>query len=203
MKLTNVGCVILAAGSSSRMGKPKQWLAFNEEYSFLERLIQVYQELGIGQITVVVNPKIAEEYPQKIKNSFSQVRLIVNKHLEYERFFSLKKGLQSYSEPLPCFVQPVDNPFVSPHEICFPIYQASSPNGYAVPVFQGRGGHPIFLSSEVVSALTSSPKDDENLRHFLQAFPRTNVAMENDLVLRNVDTPELYQKYFPQFSLNL
>ena len=53
----NMGCnidesavIILAAGTSGRMGFHKPLLSFNDDESFLERIFNMYTEADIGQV---------------------------------------------------------------------------------------------------------------------------------------------------------
>ena len=49
--------IILAAGDSERMGKPKQGLLFSNGKTFLEHLVSVYQRFGVKEVIIVINRK--------------------------------------------------------------------------------------------------------------------------------------------------
>jgi molybdenum cofactor cytidylyltransferase len=51
-----VAAVVLAAGASTRLGRPKQTLEINGE-SLVERAVRVAQETGCAPVIVVINPE--------------------------------------------------------------------------------------------------------------------------------------------------
>jgi molybdopterin-guanine dinucleotide biosynthesis protein A len=55
IKKTSV--LILAAGQSIRMGRPKFMLMYNEKYTFLEKMCLDYSKCGFSEIKVVLNPQ--------------------------------------------------------------------------------------------------------------------------------------------------
>ena len=52
----SIAGIVLAAGSSSRLGRPKQTIVFDGE-TLVERAARVAQEAGLSPIIVVVNPE--------------------------------------------------------------------------------------------------------------------------------------------------
>ena len=53
--LKNHSVVILAAGKSSRMGNLKFLLKYNERFTFIEKIIDTYQNYNCKEIVVVLN----------------------------------------------------------------------------------------------------------------------------------------------------
>src|ERR1035437_3004531 len=112
MNRKNVGALILAAGSSIRMGTPKAFLPFDENTTFLGKISSTYLKWGCNEIVVVINKALAK----KVRFTGEQaktVTFVVNDHLEFERFYSVKLGLQKMTKSDFCFIQNVDNPFLT------------------------------------------------------------------------------------------
>ena len=184
----NTAAIILAAGRSRRMGFPKYALAWDAHTTFLEKIIHEYHDFGCDEIILVMNPeaKLIKKMP---------VHLVINSQLDYGRFYSLKLALKQISNPGFCFLQNVDNPFV--HKgILEKIYESRDQEGYVSPRFQSRGGHPILFGEKICKHIKNLERNDCILHDVLQNFHKIPVAMDDDIVLRNINTPELYREYF-------
>ncbi len=194
--LKNFATLILAAGFSGRMGIPKLSLRFDEDRSFAEKIIQTYQSAGCRNIVMIVNEQ-GENYLRRQKVSFTEndVTVILNMHPERERFYSLQTGLRSVQDGLPVFVQNIDNPFVET-ELLQQLANAYTPEGYVVPRYDGRGGHPVLLSERIVNDITTSLDWKQNLRNFLHNFKRIDCPVEEKKIFVNINTPEEYVKFF-------
>jgi len=194
--LKNFATLILAAGFSGRMGIPKLSLRFDEDRSFAEKIIQTYQSAGCRNIVMIVNEQ-GENYLRRQKVSFTEndVTVILNMHPERERFYSLQTGLRSVQNGLPVFVQNIDNPFVET-ELLQQLANIYTPEGYVVPRYNGRGGHPVLLSERIVNDITTSLDWGQNLRNFLQAYPQISCPVDDEKILININSPKEYRKYF-------
>ena len=181
-------CVILAAGLSTRMGKCKSTLLWDKNQTFLQKITTEYTTFGCPQIIVVVNEKF------KTSTSTSQIHFVTNPAPHKERFYSLKLGLQKVQQPF-CFLQPIDQPFVDV-KLLQQLSCSLGEKDYIVPCFKKRGGHPILFGKKVIERIANSPHDDENLREVLRGFHRINLNVSCDHVLRNIDTPQEYDRYF-------
>jgi CTP:molybdopterin cytidylyltransferase MocA len=67
---------------------------------------------------------------------------------------------------------------------------------FCVPVYKGRGGHPVLLSENVIRDLFAEDKTDITLRDFLSRYDGKRVDVKSDSVLVNINTPEDYRGYF-------
>ncbi|MCD4791101.1 MAG: nucleotidyltransferase family protein, partial [Bacteroidales bacterium] len=106
-------CVILAAGLSNRMGKKKPLLRFNNELTFLEKIVSVYKSWGVEKPVVVVNRDVLFKINQLKSQWLEDCKFVLNQHIGYGRFYSIKLGLQNIMKNLPVFIHNVDNPFVN------------------------------------------------------------------------------------------
>lgn len=186
--------VILAAGKSSRMGSPKLGLHFDEKKTFLEMIIQQYKNFGCKEILVIINEDGATLIRSKPIEISSDVELIINTHLERGRFYSIKLGIKSLKEKYPVFIHNVDNPFVN-NDVLSSLLHNSTNTDYVVPVFEGRGGHPILVSNKVSTAIKSEKKNDLILSDFLNNYTKKGVQVADKKVLTNINTEAAYLEF--------
>ena len=194
--LQHTAALIPAAGFSGRMGIPKVALAFDQNRTFAKKIVETYLEAGVQKVILVVNRqgKTALEEKQ-CRFDENQVQVVLNPFPEKERFFSLQTGMRFLQDFRAVFLQNIDNPFIRPG-LLKQLTACYEPKGYVVPQHNGRGGHPVLLSQEIVSALVSFPNEKENLRHFLQVYPKVTCPVESDEILININSPESYRHHF-------
>ena len=183
--------LILAAGNSSRMKSPKFALQFNKSQSFLEKIVQIYTEFGCEEIIVVLNQEgisLLDHLHLKLKN----VKIVLNDHPEWERFYSIKLGIQGLSKQHPVFIHNVDNPFVTA-AILESLISKDVTTNYVVPTYNGKGGHPVLISNKVCQKLILTEKNDLILSDFLKQYDKKRVAVEDQNILVNINTMEAYQ----------
>ncbi len=106
-------------------------------------------------------------------------------------FSSLRAGLAGLSSA--AFIHPADIPGVGTD-----VYRALAEeydehkDACFRPTHQGRPGHPVLLAPSVVRAvLDASPQS--NLREVLAARTRVDIEVDDDLILRDFDTPEAFE----------
>ncbi|BBM85555.1 nucleotidyltransferase family protein [Candidatus Uabimicrobium amorphum] len=187
VQANTTACIVLTAGLSTRMGKCKSTLMWDKNQTFLQKIYAEYTSFGCSQIITVVNKNFHKQH-------FSTGQIVVNPSPEKERFYSLKLGLQKVQQPF-CFLQPIDQPFIE-QNLLQKLCASMGNSDYIVPCFEKRGGHPILFGQKVIDRIANSPQDDENLREVLRAFTRKNLQVDCDHVLRNIDTPREYGRYF-------
>ncbi len=197
-EIKNFAVVILAAGSSHRMDFPKPFLLWNDKLTFIEKIIQEYKNYGCEHIITVLNTGGLDFYYQKKYDFLNDINIIINKHPEYERFYSVKSGLKALNKKIPCFIQNVDNPFVN-LKILNELYKNKINKGYVVPCFLNKGGHPVLLGENIIEPILSEKKN-ENLKVVLSKFERKNVSVKDEKILININTQEDYDKYFEKIN---
>jgi len=182
--------MILAAGFSERMGKPKHQLRFSLDETFLEHIVKVYKRFVVSDLVVVVN----DTAKVKLYEFLESVRVVINQNPEYGRFHSIQLGLKEI-ENKNVFIQNIDNPFVNAG-LLLELYHAIHDADFVVPVHENRGGHPILLSSEITEKVKTDFNKSINFKDVLKSFIRKNVVVNDPYISVNINTPEDYQKYF-------
>lgn len=194
MKSKNAGVVILAAGRSTRMLSTKAFLPFNDQHTFLEKIVSTYLSWGCDEIVVVVNPETATKIDERISLP-ETVSLVVNEHLEFERFHSVKLGLKHIQKAAFCFIQNVDNPFIT-SEILDQLFQEKSDTYYVNPTFEDKGGHPILLPKKAMDQIITNAENHTNLREALGNIPVKRVEVSDPSILLNINEPKEYNRIF-------
>ena len=89
--MKDVAAVIIAAGSSSRLGQPKQLLVFEGEI-LLQRAIRIAREAGTSRVLVVLGA-----HRQQIEDrvDLSDVEIVVNPDWEEGMASSIRAGTQA------------------------------------------------------------------------------------------------------------
>ena len=150
---SEIGCIVLAAGESSRLGYPKALIEVGGEtlVSWISRRLT---ELGLSPVIVTRN-----ELYQKVKDSVGDVDVIINYSPESGRTGTVKEGLKflrmDSRGPPRILIVPVDRPGFSQSTVKFLMSKVSS----TCPVFDGRGGHPLLVSEEDCDKILKTPSD--------------------------------------------
>ena len=189
---TGIAAIILAAGRSSRMGKLKALLPFPRK-----PLIVVQAEnllaAGVTRVYCVLGAEAAAIRP--VVERLEGVEAVLNEEWQLGMFSSIKTGLLAASEFEGVFLQPVDVP---PASIATLSRLASAGvEGAAVPVYAGRGGHPLFFCVAVARQIAAYRSDDR-----LDRILRTDLALHVRRIeipdadcLKNLNRPEDWQEW--------
>jgi len=187
--------IILAAGRSGRMGKPKFALRYNDEMIFLEEVVSQFLTFGCGEIVIVLNDEGYSGF-QNLNIAFPEnIKIEINHHPEKGRFFSLQIGLSSLNSKRYVFVHNVDNPFVTQRDLGL-LFNGISGYDFCVPVYEGRGGHPVLLSETVIDGILSENDVNITLRDIMKRYYGKRVEAESDKILVNINTVEDYREFF-------
>ena len=184
-------CIILSGGTSSRMGVHKALLKFSDTENFLQHIVNVYLEAGIKKIIVVKNFDIYVDS----KSVSERVTMVNNYTTSLGRLYSIRLGLSAAPGSEFCFIQNVDNPFVS-GGLIRGLYQLRSEANSIVPVYNGLGGHPVLLSRKAIDGVLGALGSDQSLRQILAGYSRKELSVDSGEILRNFNTPSEYNDVF-------
>ena len=194
MNPREAGVVILAAGRSARMKEFKAFLKCNDNSTFIGKIISTYSEWGCSEIVLVTNEEMLHQTGQMRKIP-PGVKIIVNDHLEFERFYSVKLGLGAIRSSSWCFIQNVDNPFID-SQILDILYDHRSTENYIAPVYNNKGGHPVLLNWKNMNLICKWNINSANFKEVLNTMECFKVQMPDDRVLININSPEEYKRFF-------
>jgi molybdenum cofactor cytidylyltransferase len=197
MKSRKVGtaALILAAGASSRMGRPKALLYHPVSgLTFIRHLIGVFGAGGAAPVVVVTRPDDIELARQVV-----EAKGVVAENADPTRgqLSSLQTGV-TLIEGTGCagvLMTPVDLPLISSDVIARLIAAAGTGSPIVRPTWRGRGGHPVYFGSTLFGELLRADPAI-GARGVVRADPGRVLDLEvgDPGILIDVDTPEDYQR---------
>lgn len=186
--------IILAAGASRRMGRPKAMLPYRGE-TFLNRLIRVGGEVA-DRIIVVVGPPYAEQ----IRNhAIAGAFFATNPAPERGQLSSLQIALATLPPDADgFFFIPVDCPAVTEETVCSlaDAFARRDPQTlFVIPHYGDRRGHPVFAAMSIASEFLALPAEAQARevvhRHVSQTL---YVDVDDPGILADIDDPAAYQE---------
>jgi molybdenum cofactor cytidylyltransferase len=201
MRTCEVTGVILAAGESSRMGRPKALLPAAEGGSFLSTLVRTLTAGGTDRVLVVTRPgddQLGRELARISSGGAAAVRQIENPAAHSGgQLSSIVSALAAVDDDSGAIiVVPVDMPLVRPATVAALIEAFRESHA---PILRaahgGRHGHPVIFSREVFADLRRADPA-VGARAIVRARGAVDVEVDDPGVLEDVDTPEDYKRLF-------
>ncbi|HBF89032.1 MAG TPA: hypothetical protein DDX39_10360 [Bacteroidales bacterium] len=183
--------IILAAGHSSRMGLQKALLKYSEKLTFLEKIIETYSTFGATIILVTNHIVIDELEKNNIKLDNNNTIIVVNTDINQGRMLSIKLGVSKIMKSGICFIQNIDNPFVSTKTLR-QLMNNSRKSHYVSPTFKGKGGHPILISNKIIEDLKEFDNLHITLKEFLSSYEKEQIEINDEKILLNINTIDDY-----------
>lgn len=184
------GAVIVAAGMSSRMGKFKPMLSIGS-ISIAQRVVATLRQAGASRIVVVTGYK-AEELEWHLARSgviFLRNENYRTTHMFDSALIGLKYLRGKCSRVL---FTPVDIPLFTSSTV-EALLSSGAP--LACPVCGGKTGHPILMSTDVISRILEDGGEG-GLQGALSrcGVPMLQVEVDDPGILHDADTPDDYAK---------
>jgi molybdenum cofactor cytidylyltransferase len=193
-KLQPVSAVILAAGTSSRMGKTKQLLALGESTVLAQTLAHV-QAAAFQEIILVLGAS-AEEIRGQLP-SLEDLKIVLNPAHQQGIASSLQAGLSAVDPNSDAALIILgDQPFIRPQTLHRIVeeYRRSQAQ-IVIPTHQGQRGNPVLLDRSVFAEVMALEGDVGSRAIFARHLDRiVNVEVEDDGVLLDLDDPADYER---------
>lgn len=191
MKKKTTGIMILAAGSSSRLGQPKQFLEFNGKTLLFHT---VEQALKITDHVIVVSG--AE--PIDIEKQLNSVVNVNNENWEGGMGSSLRKGLQEMLLLHPaldrCIITVCDQPFIDSSVFRNLIdKQEASGKGIVASAYAATAGVPVLFTSGYFDHLLNLP-DTGGAKMLISTCQHDTAEIHFEKGAIDIDTMEDYQQ---------
>ena len=146
----NAAAIILAAGESRRMGRPKAFLPFRQG-TFLSAIASV-----LGTHCSPVIAVFGFDAASGIARSQSlPLQAIANTDYELGMLTSLQIGLRALPDHIDTVLFTlVDHPAIAPGTVEV-LLQSGAP--IAIPKFEGKRGHPVLIRHPIIEEFLAEP----------------------------------------------
>jgi CTP:molybdopterin cytidylyltransferase MocA len=192
---TYIDGIVLAAGRSQRMGRPKALLPIDDE-TFVERAIVVLRDGGCRGVVAVVG----RDDPEAARRAEAAgAKVVASGDPDTPQADSLRLGLAAIGEDAAAaVVLPVDHPLVQATTVLALIREFRSRGGAPAairPVYCGVTGHPTLFGRRIFAEL-AAPDLPEGARSVLAAHTDAvvDLPVEDGGVTADIDTPDDYRR---------
>jgi CTP:molybdopterin cytidylyltransferase MocA len=188
-----IPAIVLAAGASTRMGRPKALLTIGG-LTFVRRLLDTLGSAGLSEIAVVVRPGhdavIAEV------EAATTGRVVVNARAENGQLTSVIAGLDAVDAPdvNAVLVTLVDVPLIKSSTVQTLVARAARSDAAVLrAVHRGRHGHPVIFTRAVFDALRAADPA-VGAKSVMRAVTVEDVEVDDPGVFEDIDTPDDYAR---------
>jgi molybdenum cofactor cytidylyltransferase len=191
-----IAAVVLSAGESSRMGRPKALLPIDGQ-TFIERIVGALKQTTVGKVVIILGHKAGELKP---RIGHLPAEILINPDYKLGQLSSLQVAVRSLQLDAACdgmLVHLVDHPYLDPplvNEMIRRFYE--SKKLIVVPRCGGKRGHPVIFSRQLFEELLSAPMD-QGAKAVVNAHRDDTLEIETDEagIAVDIDTPELYRQH--------
>jgi molybdenum cofactor cytidylyltransferase len=191
--------VILSAGESSRMGRPKALLPI-DGVRFIEKIVTTLKATRVGRIVVILGHNVAE---LRLKMSGLPVDLVVNPDYKQGQLTSLHAAIRSIEAGHDAdrvdgiLVHLVDHPYINAGLVNLMIERFyETKKLILVPRYQDRRGHPVIFSKALFKELLAAPLD-RGAKAVVHAHRDDTLEIDtnDEGAIIDIDTPEEYHRH--------
>jgi len=191
----HVVAILLAAGASRRMGTPKPLLWCQGE-PLVRRMARTLREGGAAEVFVITAPGEVGGAIAEALADLEGVEAVINPSPERGMLSSVQEGLRTALRQEGVdglLVCPCDLPKLRPMHVAL-VLEAGRRWGEAitVPLFRGQRGHPTLFGVKLADEILHLNPLEFGLNEILKRHARDvrDIAVSEDAVLRDADTPE-------------
>ncbi|MCC7033589.1 MAG: nucleotidyltransferase family protein [Acidobacteria bacterium] len=193
-----IGAVMLAAGASSRMGRPKAGLPLGcGGHTVLSMGVHALLAAGVPRVVVV-----AGAHPEAVRRALRlrdrRVQVVDHPGWAEGQLSSMVRGLDALDDPRleAVLVTLVDVPMVTPSTVRA-IMRAWRQTGAPIvrPARSGEHGHPVLFDRRLFAELRSAdPSSGAKPIVRAHASAVLNVPVDDEGAFLDLDTPEDYER---------
>jgi molybdenum cofactor cytidylyltransferase len=188
--------IVLAAGKSERMGRPKALLPLRGK-TFLENILAAISSSPVEETCVVVG----HHRDEIERHVVPPARIIFNPDYEQGMITSLQAGISSLpSRTSGALLFLVDHPLVDSETIALLVRKVGA-DRIVLPTFEGRRGHPVLFGSAILQEILGlSASQGANIVVHKDPDRIVEVSVKSPGILVDVDTPEDFLKLQSEYE---
>ena len=194
--MSNIDCLIPAAGRSTRMGNWKLMLPLAGK-TVIEKVVST--ALTVCARVVLVTGHRSSELHELFAGA-DRIIPVENLHWRTGMLSSIRCGAAAVESEL-FFIALADMPFLNPEVYSNLIEVARAQTAYNdrvddayVPVFNRRRGHPVLLRSGTIRKIQKSDAETSAMHEIMHRIKTHELAWRDDTIHRDLDTPGDYSK---------
>jgi molybdenum cofactor cytidylyltransferase len=195
--------IVLAAGKSSRMGRPKAALSLAGGDTFITRVVRAFTSASVEDVVVVVGHD-AQAVVDAFAASDLRARFVENPDYEQGQLSSLLAGLNVVDRPgvVATLVTLVDVPLISAATVKAVVDRYRTTRAPVVrPVRgaehhqHGQHGHPVLIDRKLFDAIRRSDPAT-GAKPVIRAYASAagDVVVDDDGAFADADTPDDYER---------
>jgi molybdenum cofactor cytidylyltransferase len=191
------GVIMLGAGASLRMGRPKLLLPWRDT-TVIGHLIRQWRELGVAQLAIVLRADDQQLMAELERLGLAQENCIINPEPGRGMFSSIicAASWPGWRRDISCWAIVLgDQPHLQTESLRRLLeYSASHPQAICQPATTMCVGHPVMLPRRAFEELKSTPA--ATLKEFLNltVIPRVQCPVNEAGLALDLDTPEDYKQ---------
>src|SRR5262249_46623086 len=192
-----IPAIVLAAGKSSRMGRPKAALPLPGGDTFITRIVRTFRAASVEDVVVVVGHD-AKAVVDAFSASDLVARFVENPDYEQGQLSSLLAGLSVVDRPgvVAALVTLVDVPLIAAATVRAVVDRYRMTRSLIVRPVRGKEhGHPVLIDRSLFDALRrADPAVGAKGVIRANVSAAGDVAVDDDGAFADADTPEDYER---------
>lgn len=191
--------ILLAAGASKRLGRPKQLLEIQHKTLLEWATLALLQTCD--EVTVVIGAEQVQSMAilHTIQKDYENLQVYVSKNWEEGMGSSLAEGLQQLKPLHHALIHLVDMPYINGFHLKYLInHFVKHPSKALVSSFHGQSAPPVIIPVALLD-LVKGWSGDLGLGKFWKQHPDLVEQLELGLAYRDIDTEEDWEKISKEF----
>jgi molybdenum cofactor cytidylyltransferase len=183
-----IAAIILSAGKSERMGRPKALLPIAGR-TFLENILAAVEASAVSHTVVVLG-----HHRDLILRSVRIPNVVFNPDYEQGMTTSIQAGIRALPSDVDgALLFLVDHPVIAAPTIDI-LIKNFKPGHIILPTYDGRRGHPVLFSSEVLAEIAAlPPSSGANQVVWKDPGRVVEIPVSDRGILIDIDTPEQFE----------
>jgi molybdenum cofactor cytidylyltransferase len=188
--------IILAAGMSSRMGRPKQLLDWHGQ-PLVRHIAEQAQASDLDGLVVVVGAG-APAVRAALTDVEPRLQIVENGNFHTGQASSLRCGVAALAHDAAAgLILLVDQPLIHPALInrVLDCYRQDPEAEAVIPHYHEQPGHPVVLGAELFADIQTLQGDSGARVLFARRPQRVRrIVIDDPAVINDIDTPEAYAR---------